>query len=427
MNTHDRFTIRGCIGVMLLCLAVSGCADSREAPRPPQATVRFETLRGEAATLTRELPGRVSAFTVSEVRPQVTGIVRERLFEEGADVTEGQVLYHIDPKTYQAAYNSARANLVRVKASEEAARLLMTRFQKLAKTGAVSMQECDDARAAHNQIRAEIDACQEALEIARINLAYTRVTAPVSGRIGRSFVTPGALVTENQPSPLATVQQISPVYVDVTQSTTELIQLRRDLALGKIAAGGPGAAKVRLYLEDGSPYTRIASTEEAPIYGALLFSDITVDPGTGTVCIRASFDNPDGVLLPGMYVRAVLEEGVLENALLVPQRSVMQGNRNQPFVYVLTQSTGSEAAAGTEAVSGAGGFTVEARTVTLARRHGNRWRVSSGLSAGERIMVEGLQHARPGQVVAGVEVKSADKVPGDANRADKTFTAQQGR
>ena len=425
MNTRYLYEILEYACVMLLCLTASGCGDFRETTNRPLVEVHFETVRGESITLTRELPGRVSAFTVSEVRPQVTGIIKERLFEEGADVTEGQVLYHIDPKSYQAAYNNARANLVRVKASEEAARLLMMRYQKLVKTNAVSVQELDDARAAYNQIRAEIDAYREALEIARINLEYTRVTAPVNGRIGRSFVTPGALVTENQQSPLATVQQISPVYVDVTQSNTQILRLKRELAAGTLVAGGPGATRVRLFLEDGSPYTRIMGEEETRIEGTLLFSDITVDQSTGTVCIRASFDNPDGMLLPGMYVRAVLEEGLLENALLVRQRSVMRDSRNQPFVYVLTRRPGAEEAAGTEAAfSGAGGFTVEARTVTLARRHGNRWLVSSGLSSGELVMVDGLQHARHGQVVAGTEIKSGNNRPGDAERP---FTAQRGR
>ena len=419
MNARCLSMILGRTGVALLTLAISGCGeDSRAEQAAPLVQVRFQAVRGESVILHRELPGRVSAFTVSDVRPQATGIIKERLFEEGSDVEQGQVLYHIDPKQYQAAFNNAKANLVRVTASEEAARLLAARYHRLVKTGSVGIQELDDAQAAYKQIRAEIEAYKEALELARINLEYTRVTAPVSGRIGRSFVTPGALVTENQQSPLATVQQISPVYVDVTQSSAQFLKLKRDLASGSIAAGGSGAAGVRLYLEDGSPYTRIVNQDGAWIEGNLLFSDITVDRGTGTFSIRVSFDNPEGALLPGMYVRAVLEEGILENAILVPQRSVMRDSRNQPFVYVLARQAADENPAELEKppVKGAH-FTVEARTVSFSRRHGNYWLISSGLSSGDLIIIDGLQHVRPGQIVAGTEIQPVAAGSGHAGNA----------
>lgn len=412
--------------VLLAFLAhVSGCTEALPQTRSAQLPeVRYMELHGRTITLTRELPGRVSAFTVSEVRPQVGGLIQARLFTEGSDVTAGQPLYRIDPVLYQAAYNNARANLARVRANENAARLLAERYAMLVKTNAVSRQELDDARAAYEQSKAEIEAYREALETARINLSYTQVTAPVSGRIGRSEVTAGALVTQNQESPLAVVQQISPVYVDVTQSYAQVLKLRRDLASGRLKTGGPDAAKVRLYLEDGSPYTRGGIEADAAadeqtldwIEGELLFSDITVDQSTGAVSLRARFDNPDGLLLPGMYVRAVLEEGLLENALLIPQRSVTRDAQNRPLAHVLVPCDGAPGDC-PEA------YRVQSRVISLERDYRNQWLVGSGLLPGELLLVDGVQKVRNGQAVSAVLLPNGQSAAlaarADANTAGR--------
>lgn len=376
----------------LLILVLPGC--QAEAPKaPPLAEVRFAAVEAQRLTVTRVLPGRISAFKVSEVRPQVGGIIQARLFEEGSDVRAGQPLYQIDPVLYQAAYNNAKANLGRVLAEEETARLLAQRYTRLARTNAVSAQERDDAVAAYNKIKAEIEACRETLESEAINLGYTTITAPVGGRIGRSAVTEGALVTRNQELPMARIQQISPVYVDVTQSNAQLLRLRRALTSGLLTRGGPDSAKVRLYLEDGSAYMRPdASGSPQWVEGELLFSDITVDESTGTVSLRARFENPDGILLPGMYVRAELVEGVLEKAVLVPQKSVTRDARNLPQIFVLTPSAEPQAQDG-------GVYTVQARSVTIDRDYGTSWLLGSGLEPGELLVVDGIQKVRPGQTV----------------------------
>jgi membrane fusion protein (multidrug efflux system) len=370
-------------------------------------------LSTETVTLTRELPGRVSAFTISEVRPQVTGIIKERLFEEGADVIAGQVLYQIDPALYEAAYNSAKAELARVQADENAARLLAQRSAHLVKTGAAGKQDYDDALAAYNRIRAHIEAAGEALETAGINLGYTMIAAPVSGRIERSFVTPGALVTQNQTSPLATIQQISSVYVDVSQPSTELLRLRRNIALGRLRDGRENSGKVKLYLEDGTPYTRFpvkAGEKTGWIEGEFLFSGITVETSTGVINIRAKFDNPEGILLPGMYVKAEIEEGILDNALLVPQKSVTRDLRNLPQVFVLTKQPEAGKSAGNAAL-GDQEYDSAARSVTIERDYETKWLITEGLAPGELIAVDGLLHVRPGMVVSGKEVANAATAP----------------
>jgi membrane fusion protein (multidrug efflux system) len=387
-----------------------GCQE-QAARKPPLDTVRYTQVETRRITLTRALPGRVSAFKVSEVRPQVTGIIQARLFEEGSDVPAGQVLYQIDPALYQVAYNNAKANLGQVLAEEEAAGLMAKRYTHLSKTNAVSKQDRDDAAAAYNRIKAKIEACRETLESAAINLGYTGITAPVGGRIGRSSVTEGALVTQHQEAPLAKIQQISPVYVDVTQSNTQLLRLRRALASGSMIKGGPDSAKMRLYLEDGSPYRRRTSSGSGEwIEGILLFSDITIDESTGTVALRAKFDNPESVLLPGMYVHAEVVEGILEGAVLVPQKSVVRDNRNMPQVFVLKPSAGENAA-------GAEVYTVEARPVIIDRDHGTSWLLGSGLASGELLVIDGVQKARPGQKVLGTPTEttsqSSSTTPGD--------------
>lgn len=388
------------ICLFILAFLLAGCVAEPPAP-PPLVEVRYTVLEAQRLTITRTLPGRISAFKLAEVRPQVGGIIQARLFDEGAEVVAGQALYQIEPALYQAAYNNARANLGRVLAEEEAARLLADRYTRLAKTNAVSVQDRDDAVAAYNRLKAEIEAYREALESAAINLGYTRIVAPVSGRIGRSAVTEGALVTQNQEFPLAKIQLISPVYVDLTQSNAQLLRLRRALAEGRLSSGGTDSARIRLFLEDDSPYIRHGDSGQAEwIEGTMLFSDITVDESTGTVFLRARFDNPEGILLPGMYVRAQVIEGVMERAVLVPQKSVTRDARNLPQAFVLTpvQAGGHGAA---PAVQGGDLFTVESRSVIIDRDYGNAWLTASGLNPGELLVLDGVNKIRPGQTVRG--------------------------
>lgn len=362
----------------VLAAALAGCGQDKPAAGPapePEATVI--TIRPRPVTLSTILPGRTAALLVSEVRPQVGGIIQKRLFREGADVKEGEVLYQIDPATYQAAYDSAKASLARAEAAVEPARLKAERYADLVKTNGVSRQDNDDAQAAHKQYVAEVASARAALETARINLGYTRVVAPISGRIGRSSVTPGALVTANQADALATVQKTDPVYVDVTQSTGELLRLRRALADGRLRKAGTDGARVKLLFEDGSAY---------PLEGTLQFSEITVDPNTSVVTLRALFPNPKRDLLPGLYVRAVLEEGQDDNAILVPQAAVARDSKGNPMVLLVTAEN-----------------TVERRAIVVDRVVGSDWLVGGGLAAGDRVIVEGLQKVRPGGKVRAIE------------------------
>ena len=325
----------------------------------------------ESVTLTSELTGRTSAHLVSEVRPQVNGIVKARLFQEGGYVRAGQALYQIDPATYQAAYNSAAAGLAQAQAAATAAKLKADRYKGLVEINAVSKQDNDDAQAAALQAAANIAAQKAAVDAARINLGYTRVLAPISGRIGKSSVTPGALVTASQANALATVQDLATIYVDLTQSSTDLLKLQSALNSGQL--GRSGSAQVTLTLEDGSTY---------PISGRLEFSDVTVDPTTGSVGLRATFDNPNGVLLPGMYVRAILGKGVASGGMLIPQAAVSRDPKGNATVFVI----GAKGAA-------------EPRQIVTAQTVGDKWLVTSGLKPGDQVIVEGLQKVRPGAPV----------------------------
>ena len=378
---------------MFLLAMSAGCGNEAGMPQAPEE-VRYSVVAEQRITLSNDLPGRVSALVMAEVRPQVDGIILERLFEEGADVQKGQVLYQIDPAVYQATCNTAKAALAEAEANVAALALLEKRYRGLVKTNAVSRQDLDNAVSEHGQARARIARARAELEAAAINLAYTQIKAPVSGRIGASAVTPGALVTANQPAPLAVIRQTDRVYVDITQSSTDTIRLRRAMAQGKMSPNG-GAAKVRLTLEDGSPYTPVADNhtdgEPAWILGDLLFSEISVGQTTGSVSLRSVFSNPDGLLLPGMYVTATIEEGALDNAVLIPQRSVLSTGSGGHMVFVLNKDK-----------AGNGLYRVERREVALLRTYGNRWIIKSGLAAGELLVVEGLQKAMPGELVTGV-------------------------
>jgi len=362
---------------------------------PPEVGVIV--VRPQRVTLTTELAGRTSAHLIAEVRPQVGGIIQKRLFTEGSDVKAGEILYQIDPATYQAAYNSAKASLARAEANVINARLKAERYRELIKNNFVSQQDYDDVNAAFKLAEADIEAGKAALETARINLAYTRITAPISGRIGRSTVTDGALVTANQSAALATIQQLSPMYVDVTQSSAELLHLKQNLASGLLKNSTTGQARVKLILEDGSAYT---------LPGTLKFSDVTVDQSTGSITLRAIFPNPKQILLPGMFVRAILEEGVDEHAILVPQRGVTRSPDGNAMVLVV-----------------GGEEKVETRTIKVVRTVGDNWLVSEGLKAGDRVILEGLQKARPGTSVKAVEFGS--KTGGTPAGAPKATSANK--
>jgi membrane fusion protein, multidrug efflux system len=388
------------VALGLAALALAGCGDGAANAQQNMgpASVGVVVARTEPVTLTTELQGRTSAVLVSEVRPQVGGIIKSRHFVEGGIVRAGQLLYQIDPATYQAAYDSARAGLAQAEAARDSARLKAERYGALAATGAVSKQDNDDAQSAYKQAQANVAYQKAAVDAARINLNFTRVTAPISGRIGKSSVTPGALVTASQAAPLATVQKLDAVYVDLNQSSTELLKLRASFANGQLDQAG--TAGVRLILEDGSEY---------PLEGRLAFSDVTVDPGTGSIGLRAIFPNPQGTLLPGMYVRARLTTGVAAQAILVPQIAVTRDAKGAASVLVV----------------GADGK-AQTRQITADQTRGNRWVVTAGLKPGDRVIVEGLQSVRPGapvkpQVVAQVAV--ADNAP--ARPASAAFVSAQ--
>ncbi len=369
------------IGLMMGSLTLGGCGQRSPAVAPSQPEVAVVEIKPERVSITTELSGRTSACLVAEVRPKVGGITQKRLFKEGADVKAGEVLYQIDPATYQAAYASARATLARAEANVTAIRYRAERYRELVAIRAVSQQDYDDVVAALKQAEAEIEAGRAAVETARINLDYTRVTAPISGRIGKSSVTVGALVTANQPMALATIQQIDPVYVDVTQSSASMLRLQQSMAEGTLKRDSANRAKVRLILEDNSLY---------PLAGTLQFQDVTVDPTTGSYLLRILFPNPKRILLPGMYARAILEEGVNEQAILLPQQGVSRDPKGNPMSLIVD----------------AKGKVLQ-RMLTLDRSIGDKWLVSSGLEPGDRVIIEGIQKVKPG-----VSVKT---FPFDAN------------
>lgn len=355
-------------------LLLAGCEKKAPAPiAPPPAEAGFVTIAPRPVTLTRDLPGRTSAFRVAEVRARVSGLVQKRLFTEGSDVKEGQPLYQIDPAPYQAALDSARAALARAEANALSSSLQSDRAKQLIAAGAVSQQDHDIAFAARQASQAEVAAAKAAVQVAEINLGYTGVLSPISGRIGRSEVTEGAYVQQGAATLLATVQQIDQVYVDVSQSSAELLRLKQALASGRLQSAGTDRASVRLLLEDGSTYA-------AP--GVLQFADITVNPSTGSVGIRALFPNPDRLLLPGLFVRTRLEEGVNPAAFLVPQQGVTRNQRGEATAMFVGAND-----------------TAELRVLTTDRAIGSEWLVSSGVKAGDRLIVQNLQKIRPGSPV----------------------------
>jgi membrane fusion protein, multidrug efflux system len=364
-------------------LLLSGCDRQQQAAPPAVPEVVVVTVQPQRVELTTELPGRTSPYLVAEIRPQVNGLIQKRLFQEGSDVKIGQVLYQIDPAPFQAALDHAQAALAKAEANVPAIRLKMQRYRELLADKAVSQQDYDDIAAALKQAEAEVVYGKAAVESARINLGYTRVTAPISGRIGRSGVTDGALVTAHQPTALATIQQLDPIYADVPQSTTELLRLRRRLEEGSLDQNGKNQQKVKLILEDNNVYS---------MEGTLQFRDVTVDPSTGSVILRIVFPNPEGMLLPGMFVRAVVKEGTNEQAILIPQQTVSRDPKGNPSVLIV-DAEGK----------------VQQRPLTLDRAIGDRWLVSSGVAPGERVIVEGMQKVRPGASVKVVLVDAGRK------------------
>jgi membrane fusion protein (multidrug efflux system) len=385
---HNKYGIKliSAVGIIAIGLSLNGCGKPQAAGIPPQAPpaeVGVMVVEPQRVAMTTELSGRTSPCQVAEVRPQVNGIIQKRVFTEGSDVRAGEVLYLIDPATYQAAFASAKAAEARAEANLVAVRLKEERYRDLVSIKAVSRQDHDDAYAALKQSEADVASTRSAVETARINLAYTKVKAPISGRIGRSTITSGALVTASQPTALATIQQLDSMYVDVTQSTADLLKLKQKLANGVLKKSG--AAQVKLLLEDGSPY---------PLAGTLKFSEVTVDQSTGSVTLRAIFPNPKQALLPGMFVRAILEEGVSENAILIPQRGVTRNPKGEAMVMVV----GAEEK-------------VEPRVIKVVQTVGDKWLVSEGLKTGDRVILEGIQKARPGTAVKTVPFGSAPTAP----------------
>jgi len=354
-------------------LLLAGCERRQAPPPPPVPEVAVATVQPRKVMLATELPGRTAPFRIAEIRPQVSGLILKRMFTEGSDVKTGQALYQIDPAPFQAALDNAKAALGRAEANLPAIRLRAERYREVLADKAVSQQDYDDAAAALKQAQAEIEYWKAQVETARINLGYCRVIAPISGRIGRSNVTEGAIVTAYQPMVLATIQQLDPIYVDVPRSTTELQRLKRRLEDGRLKNHGTNRNKVKLMLEDGTAYSQ---------EGTLQFSDVTVDPTTGSVILRVVFPNPKDVLLPGMFVRAVINEGVKEQAILIPQQGVSRDPRGNAFALVVDAE--SKAAF---------------RPLTLDRAIGDKWLVSSGLAPGDQVIVEGLVMLRQGTPV----------------------------
>ncbi|TGC75943.1 efflux transporter periplasmic adaptor subunit [Salmonella enterica subsp. enterica serovar Wilhelmsburg] len=383
MNKNRGLTPLAVVLMLSGSLALTGCdekLDQQGGQQMPEVGV--VTLKTEPLQITTELPGRTVAYRIAEVRPQVSGIILKRNFVEGSDIEAGVSLYQIDPATYQATYDSAKGDLAKAQAAANIAELTVKRYQKLLGTQYISKQEYDQALADAQQATAAVVAAKAAVETARINLAYTKVTSPISGRIGKSSVTEGALVQNGQASALATVQQLDPIYVDVTQSSNDFLRLKQELANGSLKQEN-GKAKVDLVTSDGIKF---------PQSGTLEFSDVTVDQTTGSITLRAIFPNPDHTLLPGMFVRARLQEGTKPTALLVPQQGVTRTPRGDATVLVVGADN-----------------KVETRQIVASQAIGDKWLVTDGLKAGDRVVVSGLQKVRPGAQVKVQEITADNK------------------
>ncbi|XTZ37419.1 multidrug efflux RND transporter periplasmic adaptor subunit AcrA [Salmonella enterica] len=383
MNKNRGFTPLAVVLMLAGSLALTGCDEKSAQQGAGQLPeVGVVTVKAAPLQITTELPGRTTAYRIAEVRPQVSGIILKRNFIEGSDVEAGVSLYQIDPATYQAAYESAKGDLAKAQAAANIAQMTLSRYKKLLGTQYISQQDYDTAQADAQQANAAVVAAKAAVETARINLAYTKVISPISGRTGTSTVTEGALVQTGQTTALTTVQQLDPIYVDVTQSSNDFLRLKQELANGTLKQEN-GKAKVELVTNDGIKF---------PQTGTLEFSGVTVDQTTGSITLRAVFPNPDHTLLPGMFVRAKLEEGVNPNALLVPQQGVTRTPRGDATVMVVGE-----------------GDKVEVRNITATQAIGDKWLVTEGLKSGERVIITGLQKVKPGAQVKAQEVTSDNK------------------
>ena len=372
MTKHARFALLPSF-IIISAALLAGCndqGDTQAHPAEPQVTVHV--VESAPLAVTTELPGRTTPFRIAEVRPQVSGIVLKRNFTEGSDIEAGQSLYQIDPATYQADYDSAKGELAKSEAAAAIAHLTVKRYVPLVGTKYISQQEYDQAIADARQADAAVIAAKAAGESARINLAYTKGTSPISGRIGKSSVTEGALVTNGQATELATVQQLDPIYVDVTQSSSDFMRLRQSVEQGSLHKDNT-RSNVELVMENGQAY---------PLKGTLQFSDVTVDESTGSITLRAVFPNPQHTLLPGMFVRARIDEGIQPNAILVPQQGVTRTPRGDAMVMIVNDKD-----------------QVEARDVIATQAIGDKWLISKGLQPGDKVIVSGLQKARPGEQV----------------------------
>ena len=369
------------VALLIASLAVTACGKKPDMPQAGAPEVGIVVVSAAPVNMTTELSGRTSAYLTSDVRPQVGGLIKARLFTEGGYVRQGQALYQIDAAPYQAAYSSAEANLAQAKAGLTTVQLKADRYAELVKINGVSKQENDDAQAALGQAQAAVQSADAAVQTAGINVGYTNVLAPISGRVGKSNVTPGALVTGSQATELTRIQNIDQVYLDISQSANDLMALRQQMASGQISQ--PDTADVELVLDNGTVY---------PLHGKLQFSDVTVDPATGTVTLRALFPNPNGVLLPGMFAKARVVSGVVANGILVPQAAVTRDPKGNATVMVVGP-----------------GDKAEVRTLTVAQTVGDQWLVTSGLQSGDRVIVEGLQKVRPDAPVKPVAMNAAEK------------------
>ncbi|AWD02841.1 efflux RND transporter periplasmic adaptor subunit [Klebsiella aerogenes] len=375
MTSHARVSLLS--SLIISAVLLTGCDNSGNQQAQPQAPqVSVHVVHSEPLSVTTELPGRTSAFRVAEVRPQVSGIILKRNFVEGSDIKAGESLYQIDPATYQAAWNSAKGDEAKAEAAAAIAHLTVKRYVPLLGTKYISQQEYDQAVATARQADADVVAAKAAVENARINLAYTKVTSPIDGRIGKSSVTEGALVTNGQADAMATVQQLDPIYVDVTESSNDFMRLKQE-SLQR----GDDSKSVQLIMENGQPYS---------LKGSLQFSDVTVDESTGSITLRAVFPNPQHTLLPGMFVRARIDEGVNPQAILVPQQGVTRTPRGDATVLIVNAQN-----------------QVENREVTAAQAIGDKWLITSGLQNGDKVIVSGLQKVRPGVTVKATEDTAA--------------------
>ncbi len=376
-------------GVVILILALclsAGCGKTKGGAGPGAGMapeVAVEVMREQPVTITTELPARTSPYLVAEVRPQVNGIIQKRQFTEGDDVKAGDLLYQIDPAPYQASYDNARAALAKAEANLPAIRSRAERYKELVEIKAVSRQDYDDAAASLRQAQADVEVYKAAVETARINLAYTQIKAPISGRIGKSMVTVGALAAAYQGVAMTTIQQLDPIYVDATRSSANLLYLKQNMAAGRIKGAGSEQARVKLVLEDGTVY---------PFEGTLKFSDVTVEPSTGSFILRMVFPNEKHTLLPGMYVRALVREGVVDRAILVPQQAVSRDPKGNPVVSIVDASD-----------------KVDMRMITVERAIGDKWLVTSGLKPGDRVITEGIQRVRPGMPVKVASAEAGKK------------------